>query len=284
MTKIDTHQHLLYPEKFGYSWVDDLPELQGPFPIEAYEKAAEGCGITHSLFMEVDVDPGQQTAEAHFFSKLFTDNGNYINGIIAKCLPESTDFLEGLDAIRSPALKGIRRVLHTQPDALSTGPEFRRNIAALAGEGLTFDLCVTQKQLGIALDLVRACPDTSFILDHCGVPSIGEHTSPESESWQQWRSGIQALAAQGNVAGKFSGITAYASAGQRTVDGMRPYLTEMLEAFGSTRILWGGDWPVCNLADGLRPWSEISDRLLAELSTDEQQAICIENAERIYHL
>ncbi len=92
------------------------------------------------------------------------------------------------------------------------------------------------------------------------------------------------LGGQANVACKLSGITVYASPGQRTADGLRPYLNEILEAFGSDRIVWGGDWPVCKLVEGLRFWSDLTDVLLAPLSEEEQRAICIENARRIYKL
>lgn len=284
MKKIDTHQHLLYPDRFGYSWTNDFPALQGAFTMEAYREAAAGCGIVSSVFMEVDVDTGQEGAEADFFSRLAGDGVNGITAVIAKCLPESPGFEGAVDAIRQPALKGIRRVLHTQPEAFSQSSLFRQNVATLAAKGLSFDLCVTQKQLGVALELVRACPEVSFILDHCGVPAIAEHISSEGGSWQQWRAGIHALAGQANVACKLSGITVYAAPDQRTVDGLRPYLNEILEAFGSERIVWGGDWPVCKLAEGLRFWSDLTDVLLAPLSEEEQRAICIENARRIYKL
>ena len=284
MKKIDTHLHLFYPERFTYSWTADFPELQQPFHLEDYRAASADCGVEGALFMEVDVDTADTRRETDFFSDMAGDPSNGILGIVASGRPEESGFEAHLDSIRSPALKGLRRVLHTQPDDLSQSSRFRSNLATLAGKGLTFDLCVTQKQLTIALDLVRACPDVSFILDHCGVPSIAEHTSADSESWQQWQGGIRALAKLPNVACKFSGITAYASPEQRNADGLRPYLSEILAAFGSERIVWGSDWPVCNLADGLQRWSEITDQLLAELSPDEQARISIENAKRIYRI
>ena len=284
MTRIDTHLHLFYPERFTYSWTADFPDLQQPFHLENYRAASANCGVEGALFMEVDVDTADTRREAAFFSEMAGDPSNGILGIVASGRPEESGFEAHLNSIRCPALKGLRRVLHTQPDALSQSPRFRSNLATLASEELTFDLCVTQKQLTIALDLVHACPEVSFILDHCGVPSIAEHTSADSESWQEWQRGIRALAQQPNVACKFSGITAYASSEQRNADGLRPYLSELLAAFGSERIVWGSDWPVCNLADGLQRWAEITDQLLAELSPDEQQATCIENAQRIYNI
>lgn len=76
------------------------------------------------------------------------------------------------ESIQSPALKGIRRVLHTQADELSQSETFRANVATLAKHDLSFDLCVTQKQLGIARELALACPEVRFILEHCGVPEV----------------------------------------------------------------------------------------------------------------
>ena len=284
MKKIDTHQHLLYPDQFDTSWSKDLPALQGAFHLEDYQTAAADCDIEGTLFMEVDVDAGQNGREANFFSQLADDPANKMLGIIANVRPEEADFEAQLDLILHPSLKGIRRVLHTQPDALSQSARFREHVALLGKRGLTFDLCVSQKQLQIGLELVQACPEVSFILDHCGVPDIASHSSIDSESWQQWQSGIRALGAQSNVACKFSGITAYATPEQRTVEGLRPYQTEILEAFGPKRIVWGGDWPVCNLADGLQRWSQLTDALLADLSIDEQQNILSNNARTLYAL
>lgn len=284
MNKIDTHQHLLYPGELTYSWANDFPALQGQFTIDDYQAAAKNCDVERTLFMEVDVDPGQHSKEAHFFAELSRNSESGIAGIVAKCLPESEDFEREIESIQSPALKGIRRVLHTQADELSQSEMFRANVATLAKHDLSFDLCVTQKQLSIARELARACPEVRFILDHCGVPSIAEHQSTQCDSWKEWSSGIRALSELPNVACKFSGITAYASAEQRTVDGLRPYLTEILEAFGADRIVWGGDWPVCNLADGLQAWSQLTDSLVAELSGNEQEKILSGNACTIYKL
>lgn len=284
MKKIDTHQHLLYPSVFRYPWTQDLPDLQGDFHLKDYRAAAANCDIQKTLFMEVDVDPGQTSSEAKFFYQLATDPANQIGGVIAKALPEKSDFESQLDDLTNPLLKGIRRVLHTQPDEISQSETFRANVAILAKHDLSFDLCVTQKQLQIGLGLAQACPEVRFILDHCGVPSITEHESTQCDSWKEWTSGIRALSELPNVACKFSGITAYASAEQRTADDLRPYLAEILEAFGPDRLVWGGDWPVCNLANGLPAWSQLTDLLIAELSSDEQTKILSANACDIYKL
>ena len=147
----------------------------------------------------------------------------------------------------------------------------------LGGLELTFDLCVLQRQLPIALELVRACPQTTFILDHCGVPDIAQNDAPAGEGFLAWQKAIRALAAEPNVNGKISGISAYAPAPLRNAPGLKPYTDTMLDAFGSTRLVWGGDWPVVNLGDGLLAWSTITRELLSGLTDAERFQILTTN-------
>jgi predicted TIM-barrel fold metal-dependent hydrolase len=281
---IDTHQHLLYPAEFSYSWAKDFPALQGNFRIEEYRAAAEGCGIEATIFMEVDVDEGQASREAGYFCRLADDAANRICGVVAAARPEREDCAEDLQRIVHPKLKGIRRVLHTQPDELSQSHVFRRNIAHLGRLGLTFDLCVLQRQLGVALDLVRACPGTTFILDHCGVPDIAGNNAPHGPGFVAWQAAITELARAENVIGKISGLTAYARPDQRHAGALRPYVDTMIEVFGPGCLVWGGDWPVCNLGSGLKPWVEITRELLAPLSEPERAQILAGTAKKIYRI
>jgi predicted TIM-barrel fold metal-dependent hydrolase len=183
-----------------------------------------------------------------------------------------------------PRLTGIRRVLHTQPDELSQSCIFRENVSHVGAHGLSFDLCVLQRQLPLALALVRACPQTTFILDHCGVPEISANDAPAGAGFLAWEKSIRALAAEPNVNGKISGISAYAPAPLRNATGLRPYTDTMLDAFGPTRLVWGGDWPVVNLGDGLLAWSTITRELLSGLTEAERFQIFTNNAKKIYRI
>lgn len=281
---IDTHQHLLYPDRFGYPWTGELPALQGAFRLDDYRTAAAGCGVDGAIFMEVDVDEAQSGDEARFFCELAGDPANGILGVIAAARPGAAGFAEHLEALEHPKLKGIRRVLHTQADAVSQTDGFRADVTRLGRRGLTFDLCVLQRQLGIALDLVRACSGTVFILDHCGVPDIAHNAAPHGEGFLAWRRAVVALAAEPNVHGKISGLTTYAAEGQRTEDGLRCYVDTMLESFGPERLVWGGDWPVVNLGSGLAQWCALTRKMLVGLSADEQTNIFSANARVLYKL
>jgi predicted TIM-barrel fold metal-dependent hydrolase len=232
--------------------------------------------------MEVDCEESDD--EARYFCALAEQPGSFIQAVVAAARPESPDFERSLEAIAHPRLTGIRRVLHTQPDELSQTSRFRENVNRLGGFGITFDLCVLQRQLPIALELVRACPQTTFILDHCGVPDIAQNDAPAGEGFLAWQKAIRALAAEPNVNGKISGISAYAPASLRNAPSLKPYTDTMLDAFGATRLVWGGDWPVVNLGDGLLAWSTITRELLSGLTDAERFQILTTNAKKIYRI
>jgi predicted TIM-barrel fold metal-dependent hydrolase len=281
---IDTHQHLLYPDRFGYAWTQDLPALQGAFRLEDYRAASAGCDVDGAVFMEVDVGEGQSCDEARFFCELATDPASGILGVVAAARPEHERFGAQMENILHPKLKGIRRVLHTQPDELSRAPLFRNNLRRLGRFGFTFDLCVLQRQLGVALELVRDCPGTTFILDHCGVPDIAGNDAPDGAGFRAWREAIKELAREPHVHGKISGLTVYARPDQRNASGLQPYVDTMIEAFGPGRLVWGGDWPVVNLGSGLAEWCHLSRELLAGLPAPDQHKIFVGNARSIYDL
>jgi len=279
---IDTHVHLLEPDRFTYDWTKDFPALSGRFDLSDYKKASLESGIQAAVFMEVDCEESDD--EAHYFCALAEQPGSFIQAVVAAARPESPDFEQSLEEIAHPRLTGIRRVLHTQPDELSQTSRFRENVNRLGGLGLTFDLCVLQRQLPIALELVRACPQTTFVLDHCGVPDIAPNDAPAGEGFLAWKKAIRALAAEPNVNGKISGISAYAPAPLRNAPSLKPYTDTMFDAFGATRLVWGGDWPVVNLGDGLLAWSTITRELLSGLTEAERFQILTTNAKKIYRI
>lgn len=281
---IDTHQHLLYPNRFNYDWAADIPALHGALTLEEYRKAAAGCGIEGTVFMEVDVAEQQGVDEARFFCSLACEAGSGILGVIAAGRPESDGFERQLDAIAHPRLKGLRRVLHTQPDELSQSWRFREHIARLAGRSLSFDICVLQRQLPLAIELVKACPETTFILDHCGVPDIAGNDAPTGNGWRYWKRQIESLAEFPMVNCKISGILLYASESQRNAEGLRPYVEAVIEAFGWDRVVWGGDWPVCSLGGTLQQWTSLTGEILAGETGENWEKLYTLNARRLYKL
>jgi predicted TIM-barrel fold metal-dependent hydrolase/DNA-binding IclR family transcriptional regulator len=272
---IDTHCHLIYLQRLRYPWLHQVPPLNRDFMLEDYLAQARAAGITDVVYMEVDVDESQMEAEVEFASGL----GESLKGIVAACRPESDGFAAYIERIAAnPRVKGVRRVLHTQADALSQQKRFAINLRRLAQHGLSFDLCVRSNQLPIARQLAQQCPDVQFVLDHCGNPDL------RGGGLDAWRADIHALAELPNVACKLSGIITQADPHHLETHDFRPVVDHVIEQFGWNRVLWGSDWPVCTLAAPLGRWMDTTKALVADASYDETGRLFSRNAERIYRL
>jgi predicted TIM-barrel fold metal-dependent hydrolase len=277
MKRIDTHQHLWDLRQFPYSWCAGIPALNRSFGLDDYLAAAKDTGIEKTVFVECDVNEPHSLAEAQNIQKL-SESHPLIAGIVAAARPERADFPAQLDALlKLSKLRGIRRVLHVVPDETSQSPLFAENVRRLAVPKLTFDLCVSSRQLPLALALAGKCPDVQFILDHGGVPDV------KGKAFDPWRAHIAELATRPNVVCKISGLVAYAGENW-TMNDLRPWVEHVVASFGWDRVVWGGDWPVCTLTASLKQWADASDELFATATEAQREKVFYKNAERIYRI
>ena len=244
-----------------------------------YLEAAHGLEVAKTVHLEADVDEPYMLAETQHLLELSGEPDNPLEGVVACARPEDTDFRSFVEKIVGhPKLKGIRRVLHTQPDELGQQPIFIENIATLADYGLSYDICVLDRQLPIAINLVRSCPDVTFILDHCGVPRVKDRI------FDPWRRDIAELANFPNVNCKISGLVAYADPANWTAEDLRPYVDHVLSCFGWDRVIFGSDWPVCTLSATYREWLSALRGITQSAGESNQQKLFYHNAIRIYRL
>ena len=273
MDLIDTHLHLIHRVYQAYGWLRDQPLLNSSDHTLAQVQALAAGRITGSVFMEVDA--ADYRSEARMIRGMM-QRGAGLLGQIVSCRPETDDGFD--DWLAESALLGVvgfRRILHETTDDLSQTATFRRNVRAIGAAGRPFDMVFQARQLPVALDLARACPDMTLVLDHCGVPDIaGGVMDP-------WRADMAALAALPHVNCKLSGIMAYCG-GTASLKVLRPWVEHVIDVFGPDRILWGSDWPVVNKGGGLPLWLDITDGLLAGLTATEQAAIRAGTARRVY--
>lgn len=278
MDFIDTHLHLIARDKLGYGWTAGIPALAtGDFTYADYLALTAGRGVVGAVFMETGVDDADHQAEARLVAGMVGQGG--LLGQIASCRPEDDDGFDAwLDECEGLHVHGFRRILHVMPDGLSQTPTFRRNLARIGARGWAFDVCVLARQLPIALDLAKACPNQPLVLDHCGVPDIA------GQAFEDWAKGMTALATLPHVHVKLSGLTAYCAPGTATRATLQRWVDHVLTTFGPARMLWGGDWPVVNLGVGLPDWIALTRDLLQGLSPSEQDQIGHGTARRVYRL
>lgn len=278
MNLVDTHLHLWDLEQFPYSWCAGIPKLNRSFRLPDYREAVADTGIVKAVFMECDVDEPHLLDEARYAQQL-ADADPLIAGIIATCRPEREGFRQHLDELlKLPKLRGLRRVLHTQPDDLAQSSLFSDNLNLLPDFGLTFDLCVLARQLPVGIELVKRCPSVTFILDHCGVPDV------KGGAFDPWRDHIRQLAQLPNVVCKISGLVAYADPEHWIIEHLRPWIEHVIEQFGWDRVVWGSDWPVCTLSATLKDWTAAALALTAHFTQSDREKLFYRNAERIYRV
>jgi L-fuconolactonase len=274
---IDSHVHLWDPRRFRMPWLDGNAHLNRPFELSDFLHEASGLQVDGLVYVQVDVTPAYGLMEAEWVAQL----DRRVAGMVAWAPVEDGAILRTyLDKLiaTNPRIKGVRRLLQSEsdPDFL-IDPDFLVGLRLLPGYGLSFDICIRHDQLARTIDMVRACPETVFVLDHLAKPDVrGARLDP-------WRDQISRLADFANVTCKVSGLVTEAR-DDWTIGDLEPYVSHALQAFGEDRVLFGGDWPVVTLASSYRRWIEALDQLTSQLSPVARRKLWADNARRVYRV
>jgi len=274
---IDTHVHFWDQKVMPYPWLVEVPAIAGRHtPAELREEA--GARLPDRI---VFVECGAPWLDEVRWVEQLAATEPRIAGIVAKCMVNEGDATLGhlAEFKKHPLVRGVRHLVQHEPDAdFAARPEFIAGVRAVGAAGLSFDLCCFHHQLPAVIRLVRACPDTRFILDHFGKPGI------RAGLLDPWRAHIAELASLPSVDCKLSGLVTEADHAAWTPAGLKPYVEHVLATFGPGRLLFGGDWPVAKLAAPYARWLDTARDLVSPLSADEQDAIFRRNALRVYRL
>jgi L-fuconolactonase len=157
---------------------------------------------------------------------------------------------------------------------------------------MSFDLCMRPTELADGAKLAELCPDTRFVVDHCGnadPKAFSERLAklaPNEKPWHAvdvWKQDLAKLAGRKNTICKISGIIARAPLGW-TADDLAPVVNYCLDTFGPERVVFGGDWPVCLLGGPLMSWIEALEKIVAGRPAAERTALWSGNAMKFYSL
>lgn len=277
---VDSHVHLYDPTTLRYPWMADHPTLMRPHLMSDLDQAAGRLQVAKAVFVEVDVEPALRRREVAWVSDQAADEDRIAAIVGAARVEQGGAVRDELEALSQyPALRGIRRLIQSEPDPeFCIRPGFIEGVRALSEYDLSFDLCIRHHQMRSATELVRQCPDVLFVLDHIGKPAIKDGLI------EPWRTDLRALADLPNVVCKISGVITEAEPGLWNRDLLRPYIEHALDCFGFSRAMYGGDWPVINLAGDYGQWVTILDWILEGSSPDEKAAFYQDTASRVYRL
>jgi L-fuconolactonase len=274
---IDTHVHFWDRGHLPYPWLDEVPAIAGPHRPAEFRFETAANPPEKIVFVECGAP---WLDEVKWVEQLAATEPR-IAGIVAKCMVnEGATTLANLAELRKhPLVRGVRHLVQHEPDAdFAARPEFVAGVRAVGAAGLSFDLCCFHHQLPAIVRLVRACPDTRFILDHFGKPGI------RAGLLDPWRRHFAELAALPNVDCKLSGLITEADHAAWQPADLKPYVDHALAVFGPGRLLFGGDWPVAKLAGTYLRWLDTARELVSHLPSADQDAIFRVNALRAYRL
>ena len=182
------------------------------------------------------------------------------------------------------------------PEGLYTSDAFRAGFAAYAKHDLTFDAWLLEPQLPDVIDLARAFPDQTIVLDHCGTPlNIASYRGKLPERFDTWRSNIRKLAECPNVNVKLGGLAmafcgmpedgaAKGFGSQELAEMWRPYIETCIEAFGPHRAMFESNYPVDRWGASYPVLWNAFKRLASGASDEEKHALFSQTAARVYDI
>jgi L-fuconolactonase len=274
---IDAHHHLWDPSRREYPWMagEALDPVRRPYTVDDLRAVTKAAGV-HATVLVQTVASEEETAE--FLATAVAEP--VIAGVVGWVDLAAPDVADRLAELASQGpLAGIRHQVENEPDDdWLLRPEIMAGLSRVASAGLAYDLLVRPAQLPAATEVALRLPELRLVLDHAAKPPIA------AGGWEPWASGVAALAARENVVCKLSGLVTEADWTAWEVGHLRRYTDHVLEVFGPERLLFGSDWPVCELAASYEVVLDAAVALTGSLSDAERLAVFEHNACRTYGL
>jgi L-fuconolactonase len=280
MEIVDAHHHLWDTDRLHYTLFDSVAALRRPYTISDFDPVARMHHVVSSVCVEA-ASAGDDGWQETLWLLEQAKSSQVVRKIVAWAPVEKPDlykYLERLAAAGGKLIAGVRRSFEFE------SPDFPESEAVIAGVktvshyDYSFDLVLFHQALPSAIRLVRSCPEARFVLDHLGKPRLREGIE------HPWREQIAELARLPNVVCKISGLSTEADHATWTKEQLKPYIDYAIECFGWDRVLFGSDWPVCNLARGFDAWLNAALWATSGASESERRKLFSENTKRAYRL
>ncbi len=276
MERIDSHQHFWNYDPARQTWMTEemqiLKKDYGPNDLSVLLKQCQLQG-------SVAVQASQTEAENEFLLDLAEKNTS-VKGVVGWVDLQSKTVSERLSYYKTKEkIKGFRHVIHDEEDIdFMLRPAFLRGIKALRPFGFTYDLLIRYYHLPNTLEFIRHFPDQPFVIDHMAKPEISKNEIT------LWKKLLTPLASFSNVYCKISGMVTESLWHHWKLDDFTPYIDTLVDLFGTKRILYGSDWPVCTLSASYYDTYRIVRNYFDGFSDEDQNDFFGMNATRFYRL
>jgi L-fuconolactonase len=287
--KIDTHQHYWHYEPLAFPWIGAAERSLMRDFLPAHSAAAmQACGVDAVLAVQAR----SVAQETQFLLGLATQDPRIV-GVIGWLDLTGVDLEAQLDRFSvQPALRGLRHILQDEADltTLINHAAFNRGVSVLQSRQLVYEVLVFDHQLPAAVDFCARHDAHWLVLDHLGKPKVRDWFD-QQDGAQRWAACLRELASMPHVLCKLSGLVT--ETGWQHSAGLLPADVRVihscfdlaLEVFGPQRLMFGSDWPVCQLATPYESVHQIAQSwALSRLDDAQQQAFWSTNAVLCYGL
>jgi len=274
--RIDAHQHFWNFDRVRDSWInDEMAIIQRDFLPQDLQPLLTENNLDGSVLVQCD-----QSEKENEFLLNHANDFDFIKGVVGWVDLQSNDVEERLAYYHSfNKMKGFRHILQGEAErGMMLRPAFMNGISKLKNFDFTYDILIYPDQIQYVGDFVKTFPDQKFVIDHIAKPNIKEKNISE------WKKGMEALAEYPNLYCKISGMVTEADWKNRGKEDCNPYMDAIVEAFGTKRIMFGSDWPVCLVAANYQQAMEIAVNYFSSFTQSEQEDFFGLNAINFYNL
>jgi len=273
---IDAHQHFWKYEPAKHAWINDSMSVirQDFMPVDL-KKVYDDHGIDGCVAVQAD-----QTLEETNFLLWLSGKHEFIKGVVGWVDLRDDEIDKVIEEYsQHEKVKGFRHIVQGETDQnFLLRSDFLRGISYLEKYNFVYDILIFPHQLGAALEFVNRFPHQKFVIDHIAKPYI------KDKYFDGWAVLMKEIAKNENVYCKLSGMITEADYNSWTPKQIIPYMDLVLSAFGSDRIMFGSDWPVCLVAGGYAEVKQLVTDFISKLSLIEQAKIMGTNAIQFYNL
>ncbi len=288
MKRIDSHHHLWDLKAVHYPWLMEFgkPRFFGdPTPIQRdyllaeHRAISQNNGFAASVHIQVGAEDG--LAEARWVDQVALANPEWPMVQVAFCDLTASDRENQLDQFQAlKSVVGMRQIVGRSPEedtkngtnALIADPEFKAGLHSLASRGLSFDLQLIPELMKPMGKVLEQVPDLQVALCHAGSPY-----DRSSDGIAKWAAGLAQLSALQNVSCKLSGLGMFDH--DWNAKSVRPIADVVMKQFGSDRVMFGSNFPVCSLSSS---FDELMERHMAIVPEEHHKAVFHDNAARFY--
>ena len=272
---IDSHVHFWHYDKKRYNWITkEMKELHQDYLPKQLELTLKRNGVKGVVAVQAD-----QTEVETLFLQELSKTHSFIKGVVGWVDLTDNNIHNRLQYFSQfPIIKGWRHFIQSERDDFFSNASFQNGISALESFGYSFDLLIHSSQLKSTIDFVQKFPNQKFVVNHFAKPNVKE------KQLDDWKMMINELAQSPNVVCKLSGLFTEAHWKKWSAGDFYPYLDIVYDCFGTSRLMYGSDWPVILLSGMYVQWKSLLEKYMEHFSKEDTHKVFSENASLFYGL